>query len=97
MRKATVRATDLMLLVGTRAALGVGIGLLLSMRLDERVRKGAGLALLAVGVLTTVPLLLNVRASSRELLEGGMERPASRGLASEHRGSAAVRDAPMPR
>lgn len=97
MRKATVRATDLMLLVGTRAALGLGIGLLLSTRLDERVRKGAGLALLAVGVLTTVPLLLNVRASSRELLEGGMERPASRGLASEHRGSAAVRDAPMPR
>lgn len=97
MRTATVRATDLMLLAGTRVALGVGIGLLVATRLDERVRRGAGIALLAVGVLTTVPLLASVRAATREVREGGLERPASRGLASEHRGSAAVRDAPMPR
>jgi hypothetical protein len=98
MRKATVRATDLMLLVGTRVALGVGIGLLASGRLDDRARKGAGIALLAVGVLTTVPLLLSVRATTRELPGTEVERAASaRGLATEHRGSAAFRDAPMPR
>ena len=95
MRKATLRLTDLMLLVGTRVALGVGIGLLASTRLDARARKGAGVALLAVGVLTTLPLVLNVRASTRELLEGEAAARESLGLASEHRGAAAFRDTPM--
>ncbi len=75
MRKATLRAADLMLLVGTRVALGVGVGLLFSTRLDESARRAAGIALLSVGVLTTLPIVLNVRATERELLgpeaEGG--------------------------
>ena len=93
MRRATLRAPDLMLLVGTRVALGVGIGLLVATRLDERARKGAGLALLAVGVLSTVPILLNVRASSREMLgsESAADVGASMGRGSE-RGAAAAFD-----
>jgi hypothetical protein len=45
----------------TRGALGVGIGLLLSNGLKKEERQSAGLALLAVGVLTTIPLLLRLR------------------------------------
>jgi hypothetical protein len=41
--------------VGTRAALGAGIGLLASTRLCRRDRKRLGAALLALGVLTTLP------------------------------------------
>ena len=98
MRQATLKAPDLMLLVGTRVALGVGIGLLAATRLNERVRKGAGLALLAVGALTTIPILLNVRASTREVLASGgaVHNRAGTGPRGEHRGGAKFREAPMP-
>jgi hypothetical protein len=94
MRKATLRATDLMLLVGTRVALGVGVGLLVSTRLDRRARKAAGLALLAVGVLTTVPILLNVRATTRELLGAETEGRGSTTPASARRDEG--RSTPVP-
>ena len=51
---------EIMLLAGTRVALGVGVGLLLSDRLNEDQRKAAGWALLAVGVLTTIPIVRGV-------------------------------------
>ncbi len=54
--------TELMLIGGTRVALGAGLGLLLADRLTKEQRKGAGWALLAVGVLTTVPILSGVLA-----------------------------------
>jgi hypothetical protein len=53
---------EMMLIAGTRVALGVGVGLLLSTRLNEDQRKAAGCALLAVGVLTTIPILRAVLA-----------------------------------
>jgi hypothetical protein len=46
-----------MLFAGTRVALGVGLGLLISNRLNEDQRKAAGWALLGVGVVTTIPLV----------------------------------------
>lgn len=51
---------EVMLLVGTRVALGVGIGLLLSTRLDDDQRKAAGWALVIVGAVTTIPLAMDV-------------------------------------
>jgi hypothetical protein len=51
---------EIMLIAGTRVALGAGIGLLLSDRLNEDQRKAAGWALLAVGVLTTIPIMRGV-------------------------------------
>lgn len=51
---------EMMLVAGTRVALGVGIGLLISDRLNEDQRKAAGWALLAVGVMTTIPILRGV-------------------------------------
>jgi hypothetical protein len=51
---------EIMLIAGTRVALGAGIGLLLSDRLNRDQRKAAGWALLAVGVLTTIPIMRRV-------------------------------------
>lgn len=53
----TFTIPEIMLIAGTRVALGAGIGLLISDRLNKDQRKAAGLALLAVGVLTTFPIL----------------------------------------
>ena len=52
-------------MAATRVALGVGIGLLLSTRLNKDERKAAGLALLAVGILTTVPIIIGVLGKRR--------------------------------
>jgi len=53
---------EIMLIAGTRVALGVGVGLLISDRLNEDQRKAAGWALLAVGVLTTIQIMRGVLA-----------------------------------
>ncbi len=69
MKKTTLTMPDLGLIAGTRIALGVGIGLLLANKLNEDRRKGAGWALLAVGLVTTAPLVMkvigNISASER--------------------------------
>lgn len=51
-----VSLPELALLAGTRGALGAGVGLLLSDKLTEEQRKNIGWTLVAVGVLTTIPL-----------------------------------------
>ena len=47
-------------IAGTRVALGAGIGLLLSEKLNKDQRRGAGWALFGVGVLATIPIVLGV-------------------------------------
>ena len=58
----TVRLTlpEIALLAGTRAALGAGVGLLLGEKLNPEQRQAVGWTLLAVGLLTTIPLALEV-------------------------------------
>jgi len=51
---------EIILIAGTRVALGVGVGLLIADRLTKDERKGAGWALLGVGVLTTIPIVRSV-------------------------------------
>lgn len=51
---------EIILIAGTRVALGVGIGLLLSTRFSSDQRKGAGVALAVVGGLTTIPLAIGI-------------------------------------
>jgi hypothetical protein len=60
---------EIILIAGTRVALGAGIGLLLSGRLSDDQRKAAGLTLAIVGGLTTIPLAMNImgKKSSAEL------------------------------
>ena len=48
------------LIAGTRVALGAGIGLLISDRLNKDQRKAAGWALFGVGLMTTIPILAGI-------------------------------------
>lgn len=65
---------ELMLIAGTRVALGVGIGLLISDRLTKDQRKGAGVALVAVGIMTTGPIVRHVlsKAPTRDQTESAV-------------------------
>jgi hypothetical protein len=56
---------EIMLIGGTRVVLGVGLGLLLADKLNDDSRKGAGCALLAVGIITTIPLAIEVFGKPR--------------------------------
>lgn len=64
MMEKRVTVPDLILIGATRVALGVGIGMLLSGRLNKDQRKAAGLALMAVGAATTIPLAIKVATSN---------------------------------
>jgi hypothetical protein len=65
MRESNLSLPELFLVAGTRVALGVGIGMLLADRLSDGQRKGAGTALVAVGAITTIPLLMMVFGKNR--------------------------------
>ena len=65
MREVQVTLPELALLVGTRAALGAGLGLLLADCLPESQRKAVGWTLLLVGAVTTVPLAFEVLGKVR--------------------------------
>jgi len=56
---------EIILIAGTRVALGAGIGLLLAGRLSKEQRKAAGFALALVGGLTTIPLVMNILGKER--------------------------------
>jgi hypothetical protein len=60
MRESILTIPQIVLIAGTRVALGAGLGLLLAGKLNRSARKGAGLALLAVGALSTIPLAIDV-------------------------------------
>lgn len=51
--------------VATRAALGLGIGLLLAGRLSEARRRTAGMALVTAGAVTTIPAAIAVIRAGR--------------------------------
>jgi hypothetical protein len=65
MRETRITLGELALIAGTRGMLGAGLALLLADRLPEGQRKAVGWTLLLVGVLTTVPLALDVLGASR--------------------------------
>ena len=60
---------EIMLIGGTRVALGAGLALLLTDRLNPEQRRAVGWTLFLVGAVTTVPLALNVlgKRSGRRL------------------------------
>jgi hypothetical protein len=81
MRSRTISLPILALIGSTRGMLGAGLGLLLASRMSDSRRKGVGRSLLAVGLISTVPLLLYVfsrrteeepATDQREPRSGGM-------------------------
>jgi len=67
---------ELALIAGTRVALGVGIGLLLSDRLNRDQRKAAGLALVGIGAATTIPLAISVIGKKGDVSSMDLKRVA---------------------
>jgi hypothetical protein len=52
--------------VATRAMLGVGIGLLLSERLPDKLRRRIGISLVMIGAATTIPAVVTVLRARNE-------------------------------
>jgi len=61
MKKLLLNLPTFGFVVGTRAMLGVGIGLLLSDRLSADQRRRIAVTLISIGAATTVPALIAVR------------------------------------
>ena len=66
MKSFNLKPSSFGFLVGTRAALAFGAGLLVASRIPEDRRKQIGLALLGLGVATTVPAVRMLRRSRTE-------------------------------
>lgn len=60
MKTKMVTVPELAMIAGTRVAGGAGLGLLLGDRLARDRRRAIGWTLLAVGVISTIPLLARV-------------------------------------
>jgi hypothetical protein len=58
---------EIAFVAATRGMAGAGIGLLLGDRLPADTRRAIGWTLLAIGVLTTIPIAIEVRKRSRSL------------------------------
>jgi len=65
MKELVLNPPLLMFVVGTRAAMAFGVGLLASERIPERVRRQLALSLIAIGVATTIPAAMKVFGSSK--------------------------------
>ena len=60
MQERSVTIPEVILIAGTRVALGAGLGLIIGEKLGRDVRKGAGWALLGMGAVTTIPLVIGL-------------------------------------
>jgi hypothetical protein len=65
MKQLVLNFPTLGFIVGTRAALGVGLGLLIATRLSGERRRAVGALLVAAGAVATVPALLAVARGMR--------------------------------
>src|SRR5437762_9414270 len=79
MRKTQITLPELALVAGTRAALGGGLGLLLADRLSAEQRRAVGWTLFLVGVLSTIPLALEVFGGRSFRLSAHSKRPEQDG------------------
>ena len=65
MRETRITIPELVLVAGTRALLGAGLGLLLADRLSAEQRKAVGGTLFLIGALSSIPLAFEVLGGSR--------------------------------
>jgi hypothetical protein len=71
MRETRISVPEIGLIAMTRAALGVGIGLLVSERIGGSMRRGVGWALVVTGALSTIPLVVDVFRKARSAETAG--------------------------
>ena len=61
MKTVTLKLPVLGFVVGTRAALAFGAGLLLAGRIPERRRRAIGMTMVAIGAASTIPAVMSIR------------------------------------
>ena len=76
MKSVSLNLPTLGFIVSTRAALGMGIGLLLSARLPAERRRVIGATLVAIGAATTIPAAMSVLRSVRRSRRSPIGRDA---------------------
>ena len=69
MSETRITLAELALIASTRAALGIGLGLLVADRLGADKRKAVGWTLLTIGALSTIPLAFEVLGGSRPAID----------------------------
>ncbi len=75
MRETKLSIPLLALVAGTRGLLGLGLGLLVSERISGKRRRKLGWALLAVGIVSTIPIGATI--AHRRFANGKPEREAA--------------------
>lgn len=60
MERKSLSIPELAIIAGTRAALGAGIGLLVADRFSDERRRGIGWSLLSVGLISTIPIAVQL-------------------------------------
>jgi hypothetical protein len=83
MRETRITLPELILVAGTRAALGAGLGLLLADRLAADQRRAVGWTLFLVGALSTIPLAFEVFGGHRLAAAAEWREPTASGSRSE--------------
>ena len=78
MKETTLTIPELGLIAGTRVALGAGIGFLLADKLSSEQRRAAGIVLLLVGAISTIPLVLEVLGKSERCGSDGRSKEKKR-------------------
>ena len=78
MKSVSLNLPTLGFIVSTRAALAMGIGLLLSARLPAERRRVIGATLVAIGAATTIPAAMSVLRSVRRSRPIGRRSPIGR-------------------
>ena len=78
MQTREITIPELGLIASTRGMLGAGIGLLVAERLNDSQRRAVGWTLIAVGVLTTIPIAAHLFGKKPSSLRSGSSGSASR-------------------
>jgi len=68
MKRISLRIPEIGFIAGTRAAFGAGLGLLLADKLNRRQRRKVGRMLVAIGAVTTVPVVVKLIRKAKESL-----------------------------
>jgi len=71
MNRTPLSIPEIAMIGGTRAALGAGVGLLLADRLTDDQRRAVGWTLVAVGAITTIPIVVQLMTSQKSASHDG--------------------------
>jgi len=68
-KRLDISLPELVLVAATRGAIGVGLGLLISNAISRKKRKAIGLPLFVGGLLSTIPIAMNIFGQKKSVNE----------------------------